>query len=164
MLRMHLAVQADSLQTWYHSHHSLQYGDGLFGPIVINGPATANYDEDVGVITLSDWGHESAFSLYHSAETTGFPPTLENGLINGTNTYNDTGSRYETVFQKDKNYPIRIANTALEAHFRLSIDNHTLTVITNDLVPIVPYQTDSVRNRVPLTQISVLTATTGLSS
>lgn len=33
--------------TWYHSHFTLQYANGLLGPLVINGPATANYDEDV---------------------------------------------------------------------------------------------------------------------
>ena len=30
--------------TWYHSHFSAQYGDGVMGPIVINGPTSANYD------------------------------------------------------------------------------------------------------------------------
>lgn len=30
--------------SWYHSHHSVQYGDGIVGPIIINGPASANYD------------------------------------------------------------------------------------------------------------------------
>jgi len=28
--------------TWYHSHYSVQYGDGLWGTIIINGPSTAN--------------------------------------------------------------------------------------------------------------------------
>lgn len=40
--------------TWYHSHHSVQYGDGVVGPIVINGPASANYDIDLGPTTISD--------------------------------------------------------------------------------------------------------------
>ena len=30
--------------SWYHSHWLTQYGDGLQGPIVIHGPASANYD------------------------------------------------------------------------------------------------------------------------
>lgn len=50
--------------TWYHSHFSLQYADGLLGPLIINGPASANYDEDLGMVMLSDWGHESAFPLW----------------------------------------------------------------------------------------------------
>jgi FtsP/CotA-like multicopper oxidase with cupredoxin domain len=30
--------------TWYHSHFSLQYAEGLYGPLIVNGPATANYE------------------------------------------------------------------------------------------------------------------------
>lgn len=41
--------------SWYHSYASAQYGDGLFGPIVIAGPSSANYDIDMGLRTLSDW-------------------------------------------------------------------------------------------------------------
>lgn len=38
--------------TWYHSHFTLQYADGLLGPIIINGPATEDYTEDLGTATL----------------------------------------------------------------------------------------------------------------
>lgn len=41
--------------TWYHSHFSSQYGDGVVGTIIIDGPATANYDIDLGSYTLQDW-------------------------------------------------------------------------------------------------------------
>lgn len=68
--------------TWYHSHFSLQYADGLYGPLVLNGPATADYDEDLGLLFLSDWSHTSAFALWDSARA-GAPPSLENGLVNG---------------------------------------------------------------------------------
>lgn len=30
--------------SWYHSHYSAQYGDGVAGGIIINGPAVSNYD------------------------------------------------------------------------------------------------------------------------
>jgi FtsP/CotA-like multicopper oxidase with cupredoxin domain len=137
-------VKADAKQTWYHSHYSLQYGDGLYGPLIINGPATADYDEDLGLLTLSDWGHRSVFTLWDAAEAGGYPPTFENGLINGTNMYGNGGSRYETVFKPGTKYRIRIVNAAVEGQFRFAIDNHTFTVIANDLVPIVPYKTDNV--------------------
>lgn len=35
-------------------------------------------------------------------------------------------------------------NAATDAHFRFAIDNHNITVIAADLVPIVPYEADSV--------------------
>lgn len=138
--------------TWYHSHLSLQYGDGLLGPMIINGPATSDYDEDLGVIFLSDWAHTSVFKLWAAASTT-FPPSLENGLINGMNTYDcsDTddekciggGKKFELVFESGKKYRLRLVNSAVEGHFQFSLDGHKLQVIANDLVPIVPFDTDS---------------------
>lgn len=73
------------------------------------------------------------------AATSG-PPTAPNGLINGTNTYNDTlGSRFETNFEAGTRYRIRLVNAAADNHFRFTIDNHTMEVIATDFVPIVPY-------------------------
>jgi FtsP/CotA-like multicopper oxidase with cupredoxin domain len=84
------------------------------------------------------------FALWDTVRATALPATLENGLINGTNTYGSGGSKYETVFKAGTKYRIRIVNAATEGHFRFAIDNHTFTVIANDLVPLIPYKTDSV--------------------
>jgi FtsP/CotA-like multicopper oxidase with cupredoxin domain len=132
--------------TWYHSHFALQAWEGVFGGIIINGPATANYDEDKGVLFLTDWSHQTVDELYTSAQVSG-PPTLDNGLINGTNVYgedsssNQTGTRFNTSFTAGTSYRLRLVNGAIDTHFKFSIDNHTLMVIANDLVPIVPYNT-----------------------
>lgn len=40
--------------TWYHSHWALQAWQGVFGGIIINGPATANYDTDLGMVFLNE--------------------------------------------------------------------------------------------------------------
>jgi FtsP/CotA-like multicopper oxidase with cupredoxin domain len=130
--------------TWYHSHFTLQYGDGLLGPLVINGPATANYDEDLGPVFLSDWAHEDAFDLWDTVARLGGPPELENGLINGKNTFNGGGERSEFTFSEGTSYRLRLVNTAIDGYIRFAVDNHTLTVIANDLVPIVPYEADSI--------------------
>lgn len=138
------AVQYGS--TWYHSHFALQAWEGVFGGIVINGPATADYDEDLGIMFLNDWSHQTADELYIQAETSG-PPTLDNGLINGTNVYgsdgdaDQTGYRFNVSFTEGTSYRIRLVNGAIDSHFKFSIDNHTLTVIASDLVPIEPYTT-----------------------
>ncbi|CZR67928.1 related to laccase precursor [Phialocephala subalpina] len=126
--------------TWYHSHYSLQAWDGVLGGIIINGPATANYDEDLGNLFLNDWSHETADVEYLSAELNG-PPTLDNGLINGTNVYGDLGQRFNVTFSAGATYRIRLVNAAIDTHFKFMIDNHNLTVISADLVPIVPYDT-----------------------
>ncbi|KAI1079056.1 multicopper oxidase [Whalleya microplaca] len=126
--------------SWYHSHFALQAWQGIAGGIIINGPATANYDEDLGVVILSDWDHSTVDELYYEAETTG-PPTLDNGLINGTNVYDDGGSRLEVSFTSGTSYRLRLVNGAIDSHFKFSIDNHTMQVIASDLVPIQPYNT-----------------------
>jgi FtsP/CotA-like multicopper oxidase with cupredoxin domain len=127
--------------TWYHSHIGLQAWEGVFGGILINGPATADYDEDKGILLLNDWTHDTVDELYQSAQVSG-PPTLDNGLINGTNVYNDTGYRFNTSVTSGSSYLLRLVNGAIDTHFKFSIDNHTLTVIASDLVPIVPYTTE----------------------
>jgi FtsP/CotA-like multicopper oxidase with cupredoxin domain len=49
--------------SWYHSHFYVQAWDGILGGIIINGPATANYDEDLGNLFLNDWSHQTADQL-----------------------------------------------------------------------------------------------------
>lgn len=48
------------------------------------------------------------------------------------------------LFFSEKSYLIRLVNGAIDTHWDFSIDNHTLTVIAADFVPIVPYNATSV--------------------
>lgn len=140
--------------SWYHSHISLQYSEGLFGPLIFHGPASANYDEDLGVLFLQDWSHERMFTAWHNKQKYGITHSLNNILINGTNTFNCSaseseqciggGKKFETVFQAGKKYLLRLVNVATDSQFQFSIDGHKLKVIANDFVPIKPYVTDSV--------------------
>lgn len=110
--------------------------------MIINGPATADYDEDLGALFLSDWAHESVFPLWASTAIAGAPPSLENGLINGTNTFDCStssdvnciggGKKFETVFVSGKKYRIGLINVAIDGHFEFSIDGHNLTVVRTD--------------------------------
>ncbi|KAK4498856.1 hypothetical protein PRZ48_009366 [Zasmidium cellare] len=127
--------------SWYHSHFAVQAWDGVFGPIVIHGPASANYDVDLGSMFLQDWDHNTASSLYSFAETQG-PPPMANGLINGTNIFEDGGSRWETSVEAGQSYRLRLINPSVDTFFAFSVDNHTLQVIAADFVPIVPYETN----------------------
>lgn len=137
------AVQYGS--SWYHSHFSVQAWDGVFGGILINGPATADYDVDLGHLFLNDWSHQTADALAFEAANTRLP-ILENCLINGTNTWTQSngtvvGSRFETTFVANTSYRIRLVNGAANTHFRFTIDNHTMEIIASDFVPIIPYTT-----------------------
>lgn len=39
---------------WYHSHAMTQYGDGIRGPMIVHGPATSNFDFDMGTVMIDD--------------------------------------------------------------------------------------------------------------
>lgn len=53
------------------------------------------------------------------------------------------GGKYNTVsLTKGKKYRLRLINTSLDNHFKVSLDNHNLTVIQADFVPVVPYTTN----------------------
>jgi FtsP/CotA-like multicopper oxidase with cupredoxin domain len=58
--------------------------------------------------------------------------------------YGTGGSRFKTNFKSGKSYRLRLVNTAIDTMFKFGIDNHTLTVIANDLVPIKPFTTQMI--------------------
>ena len=82
------AVQYGS--TWYHSHYSLQYPDGVAGPLVIHGPHSANWDEASDPILISDWVHSSSFSEFYieignaTSKVRGREPPTDTVLLGGT--------------------------------------------------------------------------------
>lgn len=49
--------------SWYHAHYSSQYGDGTVGTMIFDGPATSNYDEDLGVYPINEWYYQTAFQM-----------------------------------------------------------------------------------------------------
>lgn len=95
---------------------------------------------------LTDWDHSTVDELW--ASTPGGLPTLETGLINGTNVWGDDGSstmvghRWNTSVVEGTSYRLRLVNGAINSHFKFMVDGHTLTVIASDLVPITPYEAE----------------------
>ncbi len=132
----------------------MQTVDGLSGPIIIHGPATADYDEHLGALFLTDWSHITAFETWETCGKYGCFTVVPNGLINGTNTFDctdssgpaclGTGKRFELTFTPGTKYRIGLVATQADGYLRFSIDAHSLTVRANDLVPVVPYVTDSI--------------------
>ncbi|CAG8921467.1 unnamed protein product [Penicillium salamii] len=131
--------------SWYHSHIGLQAWQGVFGGIIINGPATGNYDIDKGSLFLTDWSHQTVDELSIVAQTEG-PPIMDTGLINGTNVFgngtNATGKHFQMKVNSGSSYRLRIVNSAIDTHWKFMIDNHTMTVIGMDFVPIKPFQAE----------------------
>ncbi|KAF2721326.1 multicopper oxidase [Polychaeton citri CBS 116435] len=144
--------------SWYHSHYSAQYAGGAAGPMVIYGPHdNYEYDEDLGPVMISDWYHEDYFTLVEQvmapADLGLLPPLSNNNLINGKMNYpcpqtNRTCTANAGIskfyFETGKKYRLRLINAGAEGIQKFSIDGYSLTVIANDFVPVVPYQTDVV--------------------
>ncbi|KAF2811471.1 uncharacterized protein BDZ99DRAFT_384451 [Mytilinidion resinicola] len=135
--------------SWYHSHYSAQYAGGALGPMIIHGPKHASYDFDLGPVMLADWYHQAYYPDVEQTMSTG-PPTSNNNLINGKMNYPCANTTLSCTadagiskfrFQSGKKHLLRIINTSADAVQKFSIDNHTMSVIANDFVPIVPYTT-----------------------
>ncbi|RDW60551.1 hypothetical protein BP6252_11934 [Coleophoma cylindrospora] len=129
--------------SWYHSHFSGQYAEGVVGGLQINGPATANYDVDLGTYTISDWYYQSTFQLAYLLNNGIIGvPSGSNGLINGSMVSANGGKYTTNTLTSGKRYRLRLINTSVDNHFAVSLDNHPFTVITSDFVPIKPYTTN----------------------
>lgn len=111
------------------------------------------------MVFLSDWDHKTAFESWKSDAQWTFDPNLENVLINYKNVWDCStaqvvdpacdgtlvGAREEFVFEHGLTYKLHLINTAIDGWFEFSMDNHTFEVIAADLVPIVPYATNSLK-------------------
>jgi FtsP/CotA-like multicopper oxidase with cupredoxin domain len=128
--------------SWYHSHFTMQYTDGLIGPLVVHGPSSANWDIDLGSVMINDWLHVSAFSEFFNIESvTGTGASAANGLFNGKGKWNDGGQWTNLTFTAGKKHRLRLVNSGTDVFFKVMLDGHTMTVMAADFVPITPYQT-----------------------
>ena len=81
-------------------------------------------------------------------------PASDNNLINGKMNFacgNSTGNSTTGTcvnnaglskfnFTSGKKHRLRLMNTGIAAIQKFSIDNHKMTIIANDFIPIVPYE------------------------
>lgn len=144
--------RADSFGTsWWHAHYSAQYSDGVFGPMIIYGPNHVKYDIDVGPVMINDYYHDTYVENLKESLGQRVTPRSDNNLINGkmnfdcsqaTNgqkcTPNAGVSKFK--FKSGKKHRLRLINSGAEGIQRFTIDEHKMTVIANDFVPVKPYQ------------------------
>lgn len=119
---------------WYHSHYSVQYCDGLRGPLVIydsHDPLADMYDIDDAstVVTLSDWYHTVATVLRYV-----IGHTASSSLINGLGRYDGGPMSALAVItvEQGKRYRMRLISMSCDPNFQFSVDGHNLTVIEAD--------------------------------
>ncbi|KAI0146303.1 laccase-like protein [Xylariaceae sp. FL1272] len=132
--------------TWYHSHFSAQYANGVFGAIVVNGPASANYDIDLGAYPINDFYLESADDIVAYTMANAAPPASDNIFFNGTNiNLSGTDGEYSTIsFTPEKTHLLRLYNPSAQHSYQVSIVGHNMTVIETDMVPVEPITVDNI--------------------
>jgi FtsP/CotA-like multicopper oxidase with cupredoxin domain len=130
--------------TWYHSHYSSQYSDGVAAPLLIHGPSNDNWDEEWAPIIVSDWYHENCYASFRASLTAPRAPPADSIVVNGTGRFNGGGNYFQQTFEAGKKYLIHIVNGGTDFHFQFSIDNHMLEVVAADMVPIKPFLTESI--------------------
>lgn len=157
---------------WYHSSAGAQRGKGLYGAlIVLDREPSAHLDkvDEEFVLQIQDWNHDydagqgyllSKDGVYQNRSqimTTRLPKGRNNSLwnahsslINGNGRYYDpqTGEHNEAplrVFevQEGKSYRFRVINAASVYSYRVSVDNHNITVIASDGKMVVPVEVES---------------------
>ncbi|KAF6828446.1 multicopper oxidase [Colletotrichum plurivorum] len=130
--------------SWYHSHFSDQYANGIVGAIKINGPTSSNYDEDLGAYTITDWYYKGADEIRSTFTAPASVPASDNILFNGTNVNKNGNGNYSRVTLKPgKTHKISLINMSVDNTFSVSLVNHKMTVVNTDLVPVKPFETDS---------------------
>lgn len=94
------------------------------------------------------------------------PPKSDNNLINGKMDFDCTkipaggpactpnAGIAKFNFQSGKTHRLRLINAGADATLRFSIDNHNMTVIAQDFVPVVPFTTNVVTLGVSFSSVS----------
>ncbi|KAG2047768.1 laccase [Suillus hirtellus] len=120
---------------WYHSHYSVQYCDGLRGPLIIYDPEDPwahlyDVDDASTVITFADWYHDIAPKLQ------GKISFADSMLINGIGHYYGAEGRRTKpaviTVTPGKRYRLRLIQMSCETAVQFSIDGHSLTIIEAD--------------------------------
>ena len=150
---------------WYHSHTGMQYGDGVFGPLIIaEKEPIAKYDREE-IIMMHDWFHKDGNALLAEVvkgmgdgmdmkmdmpmkkpmdNPYGDVP-FKSGLINGKGRGPDGKGPITTITVK-KGEKIRLhspINSSSTYALRFQIDNHPLTLVASDGPALQPVKVDN---------------------
>ncbi|TFK32648.1 Cu-oxidase-domain-containing protein [Crucibulum laeve] len=136
---------------WYHSELSVQYVDGLRGPIIIYDPQDPmkhlyDIDDLSTILQVGDWWHNSTLPLLTGYEATGIVPVSDSGTVNGAGRFNG-GPEVAWAVRNvvaGKRYRLRIINESARNVFTMSIDQHPLTIIETDGVATQPHTVDTI--------------------
>ncbi|XP_066994423.2 uncharacterized protein [Anabrus simplex] len=127
---------------FWHSHTGCQRADGMFGALIVHKPRSedphaALYDFDLSehTIQILDWGHElgiEKFLAHHHSNGTNKPVSL---LVNGKGWVGGLRDIPAATFTVEQGYRyrFRLINAGfLNCPIEISVDNHTILVISSD--------------------------------
>lgn len=124
---------------FYHSHYSNQRALGVFGSLIIRrarDPAENLYDVDTNVIVLNDWFYDG--DIYKAYNI------LINGLGQKQNG-SQTATFSEFHVKKGLRYRFRVIYSSnTNCTLDISVDNHTLTVVSSDSFDFKPITVESI--------------------
>lgn len=131
---------------WYHSQLSVQYLDGLRGPLIIYDPDDPHkdlydVDDESTIIQLADWWHNASLGLLATYTATGLIPVADSGVMNGAGRYvggPEVPFAVQTV-TPGLRHRLRVISQAVRGEFTMSVDAHNLTIIAIDGVPTTPH-------------------------
>ena len=152
---------------WWHSHSGVERTMGVYGAFVIQSRTETNVEEHI--MQIQDWNHDWDSETSQNKMLTGIYDNrqiwygaqsldssfftlfrLQSVLINGKGRYYDpdTGIRNETpltVYRvtPGQKYRFRVIGTGTLHPFRVSIDNHKLTIIASDGYDLEPVVAES---------------------
>ncbi|KAK4689611.1 hypothetical protein P7C73_g475, partial [Tremellales sp. Uapishka_1] len=139
---------------WWHSHYGNTLGDGLAGAMIVhstNDPLVRGVDfDEERVLYLSDWMHDTTDYVVNAILTNGSyhgspAPQGDAVLINGIgqqNCFDQTSSSCDLSNHAEIQVPVgqkirfRVLNHGSHELMRLSIDDHTLSVVEVDDTPL----------------------------
>ncbi|EJT53235.1 diphenol oxidase [Trichosporon asahii var. asahii CBS 2479] len=143
---------------WWHSHSGNTQADGLHGGLIVHSPDQPyqrgrDYDEE-RIVYITDWMRDQADDIVLGIITEqgfrGRPvvPPPDAALVNGVG--QSVCADADPTVQCDQTQPatlqvsqnrtrLRLISTASHAMYRISIDQHNLTVIEVDDTPIEPF-------------------------
>lgn len=152
-MNLYLFIECTTVR--YHSHHTLQQMEGLWGILIIdNVPEVYNYDGEF-MIAQTPWYHTSAKEQYEwymdMSKSQGNLPVPDSHLINGVGYYPceyaqrknmtcDTTNRDRYVMfevERGKTYRFRYLMPAPLSGYHLAIDEHKFIMIETDGVDTV---------------------------
>ncbi|AMD19517.1 HCL634Wp [Eremothecium sinecaudum] len=135
---------------WYHSHSSVQYGEGLRGVVIVDCKAMNRHIKDVispsrtvreEIITLSDWykvpHNELLEALWEKAGST--DPRVEGSLFNGSEA---NGMQIPVQdLNADAYLKLRLINMAMSSTQVFHIENHEMIIVEADGILVKPWTT-----------------------